>query len=205
MHHPPAAVCCSPLRNSLANQRYAALRVTPSGLPRFSLCRRDGASLTQLCLNNCQSSFPGCNRETCFTCMEVSNFAPLATTWFAASGCRQYRVNGDPTHFALVGLRLTSCSSVPWTEQPSEVVGRASARGPFFVMKRSPRWQPPTLQAPNAPPSLIFPTRYANRVMQPRGSSNTNGSSATALFPSSIMEWFPSLSWNLITVRRLLS
>ena len=75
---------------------------------------------TQLSLTSCPSSFPGCNGENCHTLRG-------STTWCVASSCRHCRLNGDLTHFAEAELQLTSCKSFPLTEQPSEVVGGASA------------------------------------------------------------------------------
>ena len=54
-------------------------------------------------LDSLSTPLPPCNREHCFICMEVSNFAPLSTTWCDASCCRHCRLSGDPTHFAEVG------------------------------------------------------------------------------------------------------
>ena len=70
----PTSICCSPLRSSLAKQRYAALRVTASGLPCFfSNWREEASACDSLC------GWP--RHQTRNSGSSSDNIRPVTPTW----------------------------------------------------------------------------------------------------------------------------
>ena len=125
---------------------------------------------TQLCLTLCQPSFlrfrpgellyphGGIKLRTAFDHLVRRVLLPaLSPQWRSHSLRRGWQ-------------QFASCDSVPWTEQPCEVGGRASTPPVLRSVKSLLRWQPSALHAPNPPPSLILRKDSANRVTQPLGS-----------------------------------